>query len=173
MYGAAAEYALHSLLNLAARAEPASVRDLAGFQGIPEPYLRKLFTRLQKAGLVSASEGIAGGFVLARPAAKIRVLDVLEAVDPGRSLFACGEIRRNCVLFGDRPPAWATTGPCQIHAFMRGAERELKTYLSSKTLEDIGVELDRKAPRAYARESEIWFHQRKDQRSTRKQETRE
>lgn len=170
LYGASAEYALHSLLNLAARTEPASVRDLASYQGIPERYLAKLFTRLVKAGLVTASEGIAGGFALARPAANIRVLDILDAVDPDRSLFACVEIRRQCALFGERPPTWATRGPCQIHAFMLDAERELRNYLATKTLADLGRELGHKAPRQFVEESTVWFQQRKSDRTTRRKE---
>lgn len=170
LYGAGAEYALHSLLNLAARSVPASVRDLAEFQGIPERYLAKLFTRLQKARLVAASEGISGGFVLARSTARIRVLDVLDAVDPGRTLFACSEIRRQCALFGERPPGWATSGMCQIESFMTQAERELRKVLATKTLADLCQELECKAPRSYAEESTIWFDQRKNHRNPRRKD---
>ena len=77
MYGAGAEYALHSLLTLATRSEPVSVRDLATYQKIPERFLAKVFTRLKKAKLVVGTEGISCGFVLARPAENIRVLEVL------------------------------------------------------------------------------------------------
>ena len=42
LYGAGAEYALHSLLVLAARSEPVSVRDLASFQALPERFLAKI-----------------------------------------------------------------------------------------------------------------------------------
>ncbi|WP_420467386.1 RrF2 family transcriptional regulator [Panacagrimonas sp.] len=170
LYGAGAEYALHSLLNLAMQSGPASVRDLATFQGIPERYLAKLFTRLQKARLVAASEGVAGGFVLARPAARIRVLDVLDAVDPDRSLFACAEIRRQCALFGQQPPGWATSGRCQIESFMAHAERELRKLLATKTLADLGQELECKAPRSYLEASTLWFRQRKDRRITRRKQ---
>ena len=81
LYGAGAEYALHSLLTLATRPEPVSVRDLATYQQIPERFLAKIFTRLKKARIVEGIEGIAGGFALARPAGEIRVMDVLAAVE--------------------------------------------------------------------------------------------
>src|SRR5271170_1488471 len=115
LYGAGAEYALHSLLTLAAQPDPVSVRDLAGFQRIPDRFLAKVFTRLEKAGLVRAIEGISGGFALARPAERIPVMDILEAGDPKRSLFNCAEIRRNCIRFGGKPPAWSIAGMCLIH----------------------------------------------------------
>ncbi|MEO5730251.1 MAG: Rrf2 family transcriptional regulator [Byssovorax sp.] len=171
MYGAGAEYALHSLLTLAARSEPVSVKDLAGYQQIPERFLAKVFTRLVKGRVVKATEGISGGFVLARPAEQITVGDVLEAVDPGRTLFACAEIRRNCVLFGEEPPRWSTSGMCQIHAFMATAERELRAVLASKTLADLGRELGNKAPHDFVKASELWFRERKDNRSTGRRDT--
>jgi Rrf2 family protein len=153
---------------MATQAKPVSVRDLAGFQKIPERFLAKLFTRLKKAGLVTGLEGITGGFSLARPASEIRVMDVLEAVDPGRSLFACAEIRGNCALFDATPPEWATAGPCRIHHFMTEAQAALQDFLRSKTLADLLCEYECKAPKAFGLEATAWFQQRKDGRSTRK-----
>jgi Rrf2 family protein len=170
MYGAGAEYALHSLLNLAARKEPASVRDLAAFQGIPERFLAKVFSRLRKAGIVAGTEGIAGGFVLARPAERVTFLDVLEAVDPSRKLFECAEIRRHCELFEGAPPDWATKGMCRIHAFMDEAERALRAHLASKTLADLMAEFERKAPAAFAEEAALWFRHHTERRTRRQAE---
>lgn len=167
MYGAGAEYALHSLLNLAARNEPASVRDLADFQGIPERFLAKLFSRLRKAGIVAGTEGIAGGFVLARAPERVTFLDVLEAVDPRRKLFECAEIRRHCDLFEGPPPEWATKGMCRIHAFMHEAEQELKARLASKTLADLLAEFEKKAPSAFAEEAALWFRHHTERRTRR------
>jgi len=165
MYGAGAEYALHSLLTLATRPEPVSVRDLATYQKIPERFLAKIFTRLKKAKLVVGIEGISGGFVLARPAGDIRVMEVLAAVDPDRTLFACAEIRSNCALFGTTAPGWATAGTCRIHAFMLDAERVLQAFLASKTLADLACEFEQKAPKKFIRETGAWFQGRKDARN--------
>ena len=165
MYGAGAEYALHSLLILATQPASASISDLASYQRIPERYLAKLFSRLQKAGLVKGTEGIAGGFVLARPAEDIQVMAVLSAVDPGRVLFACAEIRRNCALFGEAPPGWAVSGPCRIHAFMAEAEQQLRGFLASKTLADLVCEYSCKAPREFGTATEGWFRERKKGRA--------
>ena len=168
LYGAGAEYALHSLLILAQTDAPVSVVDLARFQQIPARYLAKMFTRLKDAGLVVGIEGIAGGFALARPAADIRVVEVLDAVDPDRKLFACAEIRRNCALFDDSPPEWATEGSCRIDLFMTEAESTLRDYLASKTVADLVCELGCKAPPAFAAESGDWFQERRAGRTTRR-----
>jgi len=165
LYGAGAEYALHSLLILATRPEPASVRDLATFQKVPERFLAKLFTRLRKAGLVAGREGIAGGFALTRPADRISVMEVLAAVDPDRKLFACAEIRANCALFGATAPEWATAGPCRIHAVMLEAEQVLQDFLGSRTLADLVCEFERKAPGEFIAGAGTWFQSRKQART--------
>jgi Rrf2 family protein len=167
LYGAGGEYALHSLLIMAGRTEPVSVRDLARFQELPERFLAKLFTRLKNAGIVTAAEGIRGGFLLARPAASIAVGEVLEAIDPKRSLFECGEVRRHCALFGGKPPAWSTAGTCRIHHFMNEAEAVLRSFLMSKSIADLGREFEQKAPRPFLRETENWFRESRSERITR------
>jgi Rrf2 family protein len=165
LYGASAEYALHSLLIMVARTDPVSVRDLARFQSLPERFLAKLFTRLKKAGIVHGMEGIRGGFALARPPERISVMDVLAAVDPNRSLFECAEIRRNCELFDSVPPKWSVTGPCRIHLVMQEAERALQSLLTSKSLADLGIEFERKAPSQFIQDSDSWFKRRRSQRT--------
>jgi len=54
LYGASVEYGLHCLLYLADPPEGVrpSSRDLAEFQGVSPAYIAKLFTQLEKAGLV-------------------------------------------------------------------------------------------------------------------------
>ena len=169
LYGAGAEYALHSMLVLATQSIPVSVSDLASFQKLPERFLAKLFTRLKQAKLVKATEGIKGGFVLAKAAEDIPVMAILAAVDPGRALFACAEIRGNCALFGAAPPGWAITGPCRIHAFMEEAEQELHRYLAAKSLADLVCEYSCKAPAAFAAETDGWFQERTKGRGAHRQ----
>jgi Rrf2 family protein len=168
LYGAGAEYALHSLLLMAARPEPVSVRDLARFQQLPERFLAKLFTRLTHAGIVHGIEGIGGGFSLARPPEAIAVWDVLEAIDANRSLFECGEIRRNCALFDGEPPAWSVSGPCRIHHFMKEAESVLQDFLRSKSLADLQREFEQKAPARFVRNADRWFQESRAERTARK-----
>jgi Rrf2 family protein len=169
MYGAGAEYALHSMLILATQPVPVSISDLASYQKIPEAYLAKLFTRLKRARLVRGTEGISGGFALAGRAEAITVLEILRAVDPGRFLFTCAEIRQNCALFGPAPPEWAVSGPCRIHAFMAEAEQKLQDFLASRTLADLVCEYSCKAPAAFAEATGDWFAERKKERLARRQ----
>lgn len=58
-----------------------SLGEIAQRQDISLPYLEQLFVKLRRAGLVESVRGPGGGYRLARPAAEIRVVDVLSAVD--------------------------------------------------------------------------------------------
>jgi len=154
------EYGLHCLLFLAdprCDVPPASARDLADLQGVSVEYVAKLFTKLQKAGLVVATEGVNGGFRLAREADSISVLDVVSAIDGEKALFDCREIRGRCALFGRKPPAWATRGVCSIHAIMLEAEARMREVLASHTLADVAARVDAKAPPDFGEAVAKWL----------------
>ena len=157
------EYALHCLLYLTdapAGVGEASVRDLAELQGLSVDYVAKLFTKLHKAGLTVATEGAGGGFTLARPAERITVLDVVQAVDGPKPLFDCREIRARCAIFGDTAPKWATSGTCSIHAVMLEAEKRMNEVLEAQTLASLAVRTVAKAPRTYHTDIVNWIDNR-------------
>ena len=161
------EYGLHCLLYLSdpvAGVGEASAKDLAELQGIPVEYVAKLFTRLSKAGLVVATEGVRGGFRLARPAARISVLDVVNAIDGEKALFDCREIRGNCAVFDGKPPAWATRGLCSIHAVMLDAQKRMNEALAANSLADLATRMADKAPAAYQPQVVKWLAHRSSKR---------
>ncbi len=170
LYGSSVEYGLHCLLSLADAPEgsPPSSRDLAEFQGISPSYVAKLFTRLEKAGLVASAEGIGGGFQLARPADKITVLDVTDALEEDKSLFVCKNIRARCVLYGDNPPHAETRGMCSIHAVMIEAERRMRDSLAGTSLADLAGEVRDKLPAKTSADKAQWFTDRQAGRRKRK-----
>ncbi|MFC5302861.1 RrF2 family transcriptional regulator [Azospira restricta] len=167
------EYGLHCLLYLARSpvgVEEASVRDLAELQGISTEYLAKLFTKLAKADLVVATEGIRGGFRLARPAERITVHDVVVAIDGNKRLFECREIRGCCAVFEDAPPAWATRGVCSINAVMQLAEKATRAELKQHTLADLVQRTVDKAPASYGVQVVQWLTDRAANRRGDKEE---
>lgn len=157
------EYGLHCLLYLTAPTPDApapSVRDLADLQGVPAEYLAKVFTKLSKAGLVVATEGVRGGFALARPAEEISFLDVVQAIDGDKVLFKCREIRERCALFNSEAPAWATNGVCSIHAIMLTAEKRMREELASHSLKGLAVQVAAKAPADFTPRITNWLEER-------------
>jgi len=61
---------------------------LAKVLKVSSPYLSQVAKSLQKADLVKSREGAGGGYYLSRPAEKIKVLEILEALS--------GEIKVRC-----------------------------------------------------------------------------
>ena len=163
LYGASAEYALHTLLNLclAPVGTAPSARDLADFQKLPLAFMRKLLTRLEKSGLVLGAEGVHGGWQLGREPDQITVLEIIDGAHGRDVLFDCREIRVRCALWpDDAPPRAARSGVCAIHAVMLGAERIMRAQLASCTLADIAASVGSKSPRFVNADVPGWFGQR-------------
>lgn len=159
------EYALHGLLWLVAPgAGTPSSRDLAELQGVSPAFLAKIFPKLEKAGIVHAQPGLRGGYRLAKAAAEISVLDVVEAIEGRKPLFECQEIRGRCAVFGERPPQWATSGVCGIHAVMLRAEQAMRRELARSSLADLAAGVDAKSPTGFPAEVRLWFEGRVGQR---------
>jgi DNA-binding IscR family transcriptional regulator len=109
---------------------------------------------------VIASEGARGGFRLARPARKISVLDVINAIDGEKPLFECREIRGRCAVFEGKPEQWATQGVCIIHAVMLEAEARMREVLASHTLAALAERVAAKASAHYYPEIAKWLDER-------------
>jgi len=162
LYGASVETGLHCLVSLVypPHSGPPSTRELAEFQGVSPSYVAKLFTKLAKARLVTSVEGIQGGFLLAKDPAKISVWDVVSVLEPDKPLFRCREIRRDIVLFDQKPPRWATCGLCPIHTAMREAETAMRRSLENVTLADIANQVGDTVPKVFGEKRNLWFTER-------------
>ena len=85
-------YAMVALADLATvRADQlTTLAEIAKRQDISLPYLEQLFVKLRRAGLVESVRGPGGGYKLARIPERIRVSEVLEAVDETVSALHMG-----------------------------------------------------------------------------------
>ena len=83
------EYGLLALIDLAMHTAegPVQIHQIARRQGIPKQYLGQLMLALKKAGLIHSMRGRQGGYVMARPAHAITLLDVVTALEgPARNV---------------------------------------------------------------------------------------
>ncbi|BBP83677.1 MULTISPECIES: RrF2 family transcriptional regulator [Pseudomonas] len=168
LYSAGVEYGIHCLLFLVDErgdSREASVRDMAELQGVPQEYLAKVFTKLAKAGLVAATEGVRGGFRLARPSDEITVLDIVRAIDGNKSIFECRDIRGRCALFEGSPPDWALEGTCSVHAVMLTAQKRMEEALAQQTILDIARRVGRKVPAEFGAQVAEWMEERQQNRT--------
>ena len=168
LYGASVEYGLHCLLYLVDPPDGVrpSSRDLAEFQGVSPALIAKLLTQLEKVGIVTASEGVNGGFGLARSASSISVLDVVDALERGKPLFQCREIRNRCVLNDSSKAKISNRGVCAIHAVMLEGERRMRGALAETSLADIADEVAGKHSDRLVAARRRWFEDRARSRRT-------
>ncbi|MBK6733149.1 MAG: Rrf2 family transcriptional regulator [bacterium] len=84
------EYALRAVVWLARQPdELQGTKKISEAIQVPSGYLSKVLQKLTRAGLVISSPGRGGGFRLARKSEDIRVLDVVNAVDPLQRIQSC------------------------------------------------------------------------------------
>ena len=135
MFSQTNEYALRVVTYLALYPDkPAKNADIAKVTQVPAGYLYKVLQVLDRAGLVHGQRGMHGGFILARPADQISVLDVLSAVDPlprvklcplnleGHSLHLCSLHKRIDQAFARVEEAFAKSTISELLADSSAAQ---------------------------------------------------
>jgi Rrf2 family protein len=162
--GIGTEYALHCLLYFVDLPAGATLTagDIAEFQGVSESYLKKIFTKLKKAGIVRSSIGSKGGYELARPADQISFWDVVVAVEGEINFFECRNIRSKLLLYrnSSEKPKWLISGRCEIHKVMLEAEEKIRTVLQENTIARLSRDVGIKIPKGELKLVSKWFEER-------------
>ena len=121
------EYGLQAILYLAADIdrEVIPVDEIAKKLNIPKEFVSKILQSLTESGLVYSKKGKSGGFALAKDPDRIRLIDIVGAID-GLEMF------NSCVLGF---PRCSPENPCPIHD--KWGELRMKTYnmLTDETLD--------------------------------------
>lgn len=90
-----------TVLLAALAGEPQRVQtaaSLAQQTHIAAPTVSKLLKQLQRAGLVTSTRGLRGGYQLARPAAQISAAAILDALEGPVALTDCAAGQGNCEI---------------------------------------------------------------------------
>lgn len=116
-----------SSIALLADKGPVRAKELAAQISIPGHYLSKVLRKLVEARLLNATKGHYGGFSLGRPAGKIRLIDVLEAVQEDLPAKRC--------IFGWRK--CSSTDPCILHHRWNEVNTSFQNWARRTTLADI------------------------------------
>jgi len=109
---------------------PVSAETLSVSENVPKDYVDQILRRLRQAGLIASVRGPAGGYALAKPAASIRVGDVVRAVEQ--------EVFENvCERFADGRQDCHHQGACGLRPVWKKLGSVIEDYLNSVTLEQI------------------------------------
>jgi Rrf2 family protein len=135
------DYAIRVMLALSDRpGEWVTARSAAEAMAIPPRFVPHVMRDLVRAQLVEARIGRTGGYRLARPARRIPLLEVIEAVEGDAR-------RRTCVLRGG---PCGVDGHCRVHGAFFEAQTAFLERLAATSLAELGGSttgfLDRDTP---------------------------
>ena len=121
------EYGLQGVLYLAAHLEEQviSSEDISKKLGIPKEFISKILQSLTESGIVESKKGKNGGFILARAPSKIRLIDVVAAID-GLDIF------NSCVLGF---PECSPDHPCPVHHQWGDLRTKAYSMLTEETID--------------------------------------
>jgi Rrf2 family protein len=127
MFSQTTEYALRAMACLALRPDSlTSAVVLAAQTQVPANYLAKVLQQLAGEGLVDGRRGVGGGYKLSKPASQIRLLDVINSVQPVERIDKC-------------PLGLANHGPnlCPLHRKADAAAAAIIEIFGGTTLADL------------------------------------
>ena len=100
------------------------VSEISRKQGIPPSYLAKIVGQLATEGLLVSRRGTGGGVRLARDSTKLKLIDVVKAIDGP-------ELSSRCII---GLPNCGTAAPCPFHDTWGPLREQVIAALSSQSL---------------------------------------
>ena len=139
------EYGLRCLLQLAREGaapggEPSlSARQIAEREGLSIEYAAQILAELRRAGLVTSTRGVHGGFRLARPARDVTVGELFRALD--------GPIAADiCEVYTGTRDVCAHASGCSVAPVWAELARRIYGFLDGVTVADIAAGTFERAP---------------------------
>src|SRR5215211_3458780 len=100
LFSTKAEYGVRLMVELGrhagekGEARPVALSAVADAETLPLSYLEHLVAKLREAGLVTSVRGAHGGYMLSRPAARIDLLEVVQALEGPIAPMECFHVDR-------------------------------------------------------------------------------
>ncbi len=91
-----ADYGLILLSNISKSKVPVPVSQIAKKNQISPKFLSQIAGELKKAGMLTAREGVSGGYTLAKKPNQIKILDVLKTLDGELVVGECFDDEHEC-----------------------------------------------------------------------------
>lgn len=128
--GRESAYGIEGLLTLAAKPSGTALplRDIASARGAPQSFLAKIFQKLTRHGIVCSFRGAGRGYALARSPNKIKLKEILLAIE-GPDIF------ERCIFWSDQ---CTDSNPCPLHEqWKQIKEKAFGKLMDETTLADL------------------------------------
>ncbi len=134
MLSSKAKYGLKAMVYLARREGlgPVLIADIAESEHIPKKFLDAILLDMKNHGLLSSKKGKGGGYILAKPASRLTVGDIVRVLDGPLAPVPC--VSRSAYRRCDDCPDETT---CAIRAVMQDVRDAIAAILDNTTLADM------------------------------------
>lgn len=127
------DYAIRMLKELSDRKQH-TVPELAEKGLVPQTFAYKILKKLEKAGIISISRGIAGGCRIAADLKQISLYELVEAIEGSESQ----NLHVNACTIPGYQCSWCEThGDCAVHDSLEDIQHVLVDELKSHSLDQI------------------------------------
>lgn len=107
--------------------KPVLLKDISKRQEISEKYLWQLIPPLKNAGLIKSTRGAKGGYVIGKPASKIKLSDIVSVLEGPICIVDCI----------NNPSACKRSDFCAVRDVWSEVNEKILGILSGITLEDM------------------------------------
>jgi Rrf2 family protein len=114
--------------------EPVILKNVAKEEEISIRYLEQIIIPLKLSKLVKSIRGPGGGYILTQPPSKVKVIEIIEALEGPLALVDCIDDLDYC----ERTPR------CATHEIWKEANNLLRDYFSKTTLQNLVEKSKRK-----------------------------
>lgn len=131
------KYAIRAMIYLALNEDKNSmigIKQIASDLDIPQPFLSKILQQITRHKLLLSNKGPNGGFMLAKPASEISLMDIVTIID-GPNFF------ETCIIGLNRCYETLEHAHCPIHNDFSPVRKELKNLFEKKTIGLLAVEI--------------------------------
>jgi len=137
IYSKSSQYAIRSLVHLAAQPEGKfkRIEEIATEEGIPFYFLAKILQRLSRKRFVRSVKGVKGGFALNHTSKKLTLFEIVDSIDDLSVSLA------DCIM-GGQP--CSDTKNCLLHDEWAKLRNHQIDFLKRITIEDLAATQSRR-----------------------------
>jgi Rrf2 family transcriptional regulator, cysteine metabolism repressor len=131
------QYALRAVFEVAKRSGegPIKIEAIATAQAIPPRFLAAILHQLKQGGFVKSRRGAEGGYLLARPAGRLSIGEVIRFIEGPVAPVAC-------VVTEGEAPACPLRGSCVFMSMWKEAQNAMEGVYDKTTFQGL---IDREA----------------------------
>ena len=128
------DYGLICMLRIAQQKDrqPVSIQKISEEEQLSIDYIEQLLLKLRRAGIVKSFRGRVGGYLLARPASRISIKDIIQAVEGSVFDDICARLKHRGRMCVPKPK-----GSCLAKPVWQGLEVKIKDYLNNITVKSL------------------------------------